>query len=107
MVAANITAENVKTTDIQMPNTMSTLQPALMWFRDDLRLRDNSALDWIAQQGPVIAVVIEEDPETTRTRELGAAARWWWQRSVHQPRCSRGPAAISLRRSARDHSRNC
>ena len=96
MVAANITAENLKTTDIQMPNTMSTLQPALMWFRDDLRLRDNSALDWIAQQGPVIAVVIEEDPETTRTRELGAAARWWWQRSVHQLKNSLAAHGVPL-----------
>ena len=75
---------------------MSTPQPALMWFRDDLRLRDNAALDWIAQQGPVIAVVIEEDPETTRARKLGAAARWWWQRSIHRLKNSLAAHGVPL-----------
>ncbi|MGO3040417.1 MAG: deoxyribodipyrimidine photo-lyase, partial [Corynebacterium variabile] len=28
----------------------------LVWFRDDLRLADNAALEWAAQGGEVIAV---------------------------------------------------
>lgn len=67
-----------------MPSEKDTPQPALMWFRDDLRLHDNAALVWAAKQGPVIAVVIDEDATATGARALGAAARWWWQRSVHQ-----------------------
>lgn len=67
-----------------MPSEKDAPQPALMWFRDDLRWQDNAALAWVAKQGPVIAVVIDEDATVTGARALGAATRWWWQRSVHQ-----------------------
>ncbi|MGO3260057.1 deoxyribodipyrimidine photo-lyase, partial [Corynebacterium variabile] len=40
----------------------------LVWFRDDLRLADNAALQWAAQRGEVIAVVIDEDAAATGVR---------------------------------------
>ncbi|MGE5203292.1 MAG: cryptochrome/photolyase family protein [Acidobacteriota bacterium] len=49
--------------------------PALVWFRDDLRLADHPALVAAARSGrPVIAAYVFDD-ETERP--LGGAARWW------------------------------
>ncbi|MGO2637335.1 deoxyribodipyrimidine photo-lyase, partial [Corynebacterium variabile] len=56
----------------------------LVWFRDDLRLADNAALEWAAQGGEVIAVVIDEDAAATGVRPRGAAASWWRERSLSQ-----------------------
>ncbi|MGO1709291.1 cryptochrome/photolyase family protein [Corynebacterium variabile] len=56
----------------------------LVWFRDDLRLADNAALQWAAQRGQVIAVVIDEDAAATGARPRGAAASWWRDRSLSQ-----------------------
>lgn len=53
---------------------------SLMWFRDDLRLNDNAALTWAAQRGPLVGLFVRE--VGTGVRPLGAAARWWQQRSV-------------------------
>ena len=55
--------------------------PALMWFRNDLRLSDNPALTWAAERGPVVALVIDE-PAPSPARPLGAAATWWRERSI-------------------------
>ncbi len=54
-----------------------------MWFRDDLRLHDNAALTWAAERGPVIGVVVDEDP-APGTRPVGAAAAWWRELSLAQ-----------------------
>lgn len=51
-----------------------------MWFRDDLRLRDNAALTYAASHGPVVCLFVEE--ENTGIRPVGAAARWWRNRSI-------------------------
>ncbi|QGU07414.1 Deoxyribodipyrimidine photo-lyase [Corynebacterium occultum] len=56
--------------------------PALMWFRDDLRLRDNAALAAAAEQGPVIAVYILETQEREHVRPLGRATKWWLHHSL-------------------------
>lgn len=58
---------------------------SLVWFRDDLRLTDNAALDQAARHGrPVIGLFVDETD--TGARRLGAAARWWQQRSLGQLR---------------------
>lgn len=54
----------------------------VVWLRDDLRTTDHSAFAWAAKRGPIVALIIEEDPDSTGSRSLGAAARWWWCRSV-------------------------
>lgn len=58
--------------------------PAIFWFRDDLRLRHNEALAAAAAHGPVIAVYVAEDPATTGVRPLGGAARWWLHHSLER-----------------------
>lgn len=51
--------------------------PVLVWFRDDLRLADNEALNTAARSGrPIIALYILED-ENASDGPLGGAARWW------------------------------
>lgn len=57
---------------------MEKVNPAIVWFRQDLRLKDNPALI-AASQSPVLAVYIwdADDPWL-----LGGAARWWLHHSL-------------------------
>ena len=54
---------------------------SVMWFRQDLRLRDNPALAAAAVRGPVLPVFILDDVTPGRWR-LGAASRWWLHHSL-------------------------
>ncbi len=55
--------------------------PAIVWFRQDLRLADNPALTAAAAGGrPVIPVYILDD--TPDARPLGGASKWWLNRSL-------------------------
>ena len=67
--------------------------PTIVWFRDDLRLADNRALQWAAERGPVVGLFIHE----TVGRPLGAAAAWWQRRSLNELR-ERLPAPLIERR---------
>jgi deoxyribodipyrimidine photo-lyase len=82
--------------------------PALVWFRQDLRLADNPALRSAAARGPVIPVYIWS-PEEEGGWEPGGASRWWLHRSLHALDAElrrhrsrlvvrRGPALAVLRR---------
>ena len=53
-----------------------TAQASLMWFRQDLRLRDNPALTAAANSGPILPVYILDDTNSAPW-QLGAASRWW------------------------------
>ncbi len=56
--------------------------PALVWFRQDLRLSDNPALAAAAESGgPVIPVFIWA-PEEEGAWRPGAASQWWLHRSL-------------------------
>jgi len=57
-----------------------TSRPALLWFRDDLRLSDNPALRAALDHGPLICLYILDT--STERRPLGGAARWWLSRSL-------------------------
>ena len=55
--------------------------PVLLWFRDDLRLADNPAVDAAAGWGaPTIPVFLLD--EGSGIRPLGGAARWWLHGSL-------------------------
>ncbi|HWU50252.1 MAG TPA: deoxyribodipyrimidine photo-lyase, partial [Asticcacaulis sp.] len=57
---------------------MST--PVLLWFRRDLRLQDNPAVVAArAMDSPILPVYIHD--ETMETRPLGAASKWWLDKS--------------------------
>ncbi|WP_246819211.1 deoxyribodipyrimidine photo-lyase [Corynebacterium sp. HMSC04H06] len=74
---------------------------SLMWFRDDLRLLDNQALDWANERGPVVAVVLDE-PATYPARPLGAAAGWWREVSLARLARSLDAHGVPLLRAAGD-----
>ncbi|MBV9111589.1 MAG: deoxyribodipyrimidine photo-lyase [Hyphomicrobiales bacterium] len=51
--------------------------PAIVWFRDDLRLADNPALAaGVASGRPLICLYIH-DEESEGVRPLGGASKWW------------------------------
>ena len=53
----------------------------LVWFRQDLRLRDNPAWQAAARLGPVLPVYILDDLHPGDWK-LGAASRWWLHHSL-------------------------
>ncbi|MXO64678.1 cryptochrome/photolyase family protein [Altericroceibacterium endophyticum] len=55
--------------------------PQIVWFRRDLRLRDQAALCAAAENGAVIPVYILDD-ETPGNRKMGGASRWWLHNSL-------------------------
>ena len=55
--------------------------PQIIWFRQDLRLRDQAAVRAAAAAGPVIAVYVLDD-ESDAMRPMGAASRWWLHHSL-------------------------
>lgn len=54
-----------------------------MWFRQDLRLRDNPALCAAAGIGPVLPVYILDDGNAGEWK-MGAASRWWLHHSLRR-----------------------
>ncbi len=56
--------------------------PAIVWFRQDLRLSDNAALYAAAESGcPIIALYVW-DKEAAESWSLGQASRWWLRQSL-------------------------
>jgi deoxyribodipyrimidine photo-lyase len=56
--------------------------PCIVWFRQDLRLGDNPALDAAAKtKRPLILLYILDEDTPGRWR-LGAASRWWLHKSL-------------------------
>ncbi|HSI41057.1 MAG TPA: deoxyribodipyrimidine photo-lyase [Xanthobacteraceae bacterium] len=57
-------------------------RPAIVWFRDDLRLADNPALDSAVATGRPLVLIYVLDQFSPDLRPLGGAARWWLGRSL-------------------------
>lgn len=57
-------------------------QLTIMWFRQDLRLRDNPALVQACSDGSVIPVYIYDDSNAGE-HQIGAASKWWLHHSLH------------------------
>ena len=55
--------------------------PALVWFRQDLRLKDNPALFYAAQKGGALLPVFIQE-QNTDSWAWGGASRWWLHRSL-------------------------
>lgn len=74
--------------------------PAIVWFRQDLRLADNPALHAaVASKRPLVVVYILDD-NTSGEWKLGSASRWWLHHSLTalaKDVAKRG-AALTLRR---------
>lgn len=56
--------------------------PAIVWFRDDLRIADNPALAAAAKSGKAVVPVYVLDDESKGIRPLGGASRWWLHGSL-------------------------
>lgn len=57
-------------------------KPAILWFRQDLRLNDNPALDAAVRSGVAIVPLLIMDDETPGVWKPGAASRWWLHHSL-------------------------
>ncbi|SON55104.1 Deoxyribodipyrimidine photo-lyase [Hartmannibacter diazotrophicus] len=65
-----------------MPQTDNDHRPALVWFRNDLRVHDNPALHAACETGrPVVALYIL-DEESKGPRAPGSASLWWLHGSL-------------------------
>lgn len=58
------------------------LNKVIHWFRQDLRLMDNPAFAYAAQQGEVLPVYILDTQHNTK-HALGAASRCWLHHALH------------------------
>ena len=80
------------------------LIPSIVWFRRDLRLRDNPALQSAAALGaPIIPLFILD--KTPGIRPIGAASRWWLHHSLtsHAMALAELGAPLVLRRGQAAH----
>lgn len=70
--------------------------PVVVWFRNDLRVRDNLALSKaVASGAPIIALFILD--ETAKApRKLGGARRWWLHHSLVSLKASLAAINIPL-----------
>ena len=60
---------------------MPQASPVVVWFRSDLRLSDNPALDAACATGAPLILVYVLD-ETVPGRPAGGASRWWLDKSL-------------------------
>lgn len=58
------------------------MDTCLLWFRRDLRLLDNPALNWATQNSKRIIALYINDPESDNQWRAGAASRWWLHHSL-------------------------
>jgi len=56
-----------------------TQRPVIVWFRQDLRLADNPAFSACAGAAVVPLFILSQAPDR---RPLGAASRWWLEKSL-------------------------
>src|SRR5687767_5435398 len=76
-----MSAEFASYTEPRRVTTKADDRPVILWFRQDLRLTDNPALNHAAESGrPILPVYILD--EGTRVRPMGAASLWWLDKSL-------------------------
>jgi deoxyribodipyrimidine photo-lyase len=55
--------------------------PTIVWFRQDLRIHDNPALEYAVEKGAIIPIYILDDI-TSGQWKMGGASRWWLHHSL-------------------------
>lgn len=53
----------------------------LVWFRQDLRVKDNPALSWAVEQGLIVPIYIYDTHNSNENR-MGGASQWWLHHSL-------------------------
>jgi deoxyribodipyrimidine photo-lyase len=61
-----------------------TVKTTILWFRRDLRLRDNPALNWALDNSDSILPVYIHAPEEDAPWSAGGASRWWLHHSLQE-----------------------
>jgi len=61
-----------------------SMRTAILWFRRDLRLRDNPALDWALDNAQKILPVYIHTADEEAAWLPGGASRWWLHHSLQQ-----------------------
>ena len=56
--------------------------PTILWFRKDLRLRDNSALKACIEAGSPVIPIFIWSPEEAGDWAPGAASKWWLHQAL-------------------------
>jgi deoxyribodipyrimidine photo-lyase len=80
---------------------MANSTPVVVWFRQDLRLADNPALDAAIRQGrPILPIYILDD-HNPKDWKMGAASRWWLHQSLEKLNESLQGGLLLLRGDAR------
>ncbi|MGJ8681995.1 cryptochrome/photolyase family protein [Paraglaciecola sp.] len=85
-----------------------------MWFRQDLRLRDNPALSFASEQGTIVPLYIA-DSSCPQPFQLGAASKWWLHHSLqsldqsldNKLHCKSGDAQQVILDFVKTHSIQC
>lgn len=62
----------------------SSAGATLVWFRADLRLTDNPALDAAVKRGGAVVPVFIWSPEEEAPWQPGAASKWWLHQSLNE-----------------------
>ena len=76
--------------------------PVIVWFRQDLRLLDNPALDAAANmQQPILPVYVLDD-ESAGDRRSGEASRWWLHQSLESLNASLDGALLCFKGNAQE-----
>lgn len=59
------------------------MKTAILWFRRDLRLLDNPALNWVLHNCDRVLPIYIHSPDEEAPWQPGAASRWWLHHSLH------------------------
>ena len=54
----------------------------IMWFRQDLRITDNPALNEACKKGEVLPIYIH-DNHNNGEKKIGSASKWWLHQSLN------------------------
>lgn len=76
--------------------------PVVVWFRQDLRLADNPALNAAAELGSPVLPVYLLDETSAGNFAMGGASRWWLHRSLHALNESLDGGLVFLKGDARE-----
>jgi len=71
------------------------VKPSIVWFRDDLRVKDHPALRAAVDDGAAVALYVL-DEESPGIRPHGGAAKWWLHHSLAALREELGALGIPL-----------
>ena len=58
------------------------MKVSILWFRRDLRIHDNAALDWACENSETVIPVYIHSPDEESPWAPGAASRWWLHHSL-------------------------